>query len=377
MSAPTRSIALLNPCFWPEVRRGGERLVHELGTGLVADGHRVRLLTSHPGRPTTTVEDGITIHRAWRPPDRLLRRRAVQPYVTHLPFTRRALRTGDDDLAHAFYYTDGAIAARWGRETGRPVVLTWAGLADRRALAAYWHGLRLIQEATSGADAVITLTRAARDALWRWLRVESEIIAPGVDLDRFTPGAERADVPTFLCPAALDDPRKRGPLLLAAFERVRERVPHARLVLQRPADPSAAAELGREAGVVLADLDADEALRTAYRRAWCTVLPSRAEAFGLVVAESLACGTPGVARDDGGTAEILDGDERIGLTFGGDDPRALATAMERALPLVEDAGTADACRRRAAVFSQDRCVAEHEALYERLLALRHAPGARR
>src|SRR2546426_7045888 len=55
----TRSlrVALLNPCYWPEVRRGSERVVRELADGLIAHGHKPRLITSHPGLPSRTLED--------------------------------------------------------------------------------------------------------------------------------------------------------------------------------------------------------------------------------------------------------------------------------------------------------------------------------
>src|SRR3954453_2336516 len=33
-------VALLSPAFWPEVRRGGERIVAELAHGLVEQGHQ-------------------------------------------------------------------------------------------------------------------------------------------------------------------------------------------------------------------------------------------------------------------------------------------------------------------------------------------------
>ena len=85
-------LALLHPTYWPEVRRGSERLAHDLGAGLAARGHAVRLLTSHRGRPATSVEDGIEVVRAWRPPDGRLRRRLYEEHLTHVPFTYAALR---------------------------------------------------------------------------------------------------------------------------------------------------------------------------------------------------------------------------------------------------------------------------------------------
>ncbi len=57
-------VALLAPAFFPEVRRGGERLVRELADELIARGHRPRLITSHAGRPSRTVEDGLPVFRS-------------------------------------------------------------------------------------------------------------------------------------------------------------------------------------------------------------------------------------------------------------------------------------------------------------------------
>ena len=61
-------IAFLHPTYWPEVRRGSERLVHDLASGLAGRGHEVTLITSHPGRPTVNEEDGFRVIRNWRLP---------------------------------------------------------------------------------------------------------------------------------------------------------------------------------------------------------------------------------------------------------------------------------------------------------------------
>jgi glycosyltransferase involved in cell wall biosynthesis len=360
-------VALLNPCYWPEVRRGSERLVHDLAVGLHERGVAARILTSHPGPPSRRVEEGVPVTRHWRPPERLLARRFVQPYVTHLPFAALDLAASGDDVAHAFYLTDAVAAARWGRRAGRPSVFTWAGLANRRGLASRWHTPRFVYDATREATCVVTLSAAARDALWRWTRTPSRIIAPGVNLDAFTPGGERAERPTLFCPAALTDSRKRGDLLLAAFALLRRTHPDAELVLSRPRDPAAADRLAAHPGVVLAGVDGHDALLREYRRSWLTVLCSRDEAFGLVVTESLACGTPAVVSSDGGSAEIVDTDA-VGRRFDGDEPEAVRDAIAAALELHGDAGTAPACRRRAEDFGQDRCTVAHQELYAELLA---------
>jgi len=48
-------------------------------------------------------------------------------------------------------------------------------------------------------------------------------------------------------------------------------------------------------------------LRKVYQRAICTVCTSVAEPFGLTAVESVACGTPVVAVDEGGFRETVSG----------------------------------------------------------------------
>ena len=142
----------------------------------------------------------------------------------------------------------------------------------------------------------------------------------------------------------------------------RER-PAARLVLSRPRGaPPFAAE-----GVEWRDLDDRAALVAACREAHVAVLPSVAEAFGLVLVEALACGTPVVGSDRDAIPEVLGGDERIGRLFGGDEPAALARALLEALELAGDPGTPARCRERAERFSTDRTAEAYIALYKEVL----------
>ena len=371
MSAEQIRAALLHPCFFPEVRRGSERIIRDLATELLALGHRPRLITSHPGAPRRDVEDGLTIVRHWRPPERRLTRRMVLEYTTHVPFTYASLRTGGDDLAHAFHLTDAAAALRWAERTGRPAVFSYMGLPERRALANRRGKLRMLERAVAGSDAVVVLSHAAAAAMERWLGVRPRVIHPGVDLGAFAPGGGRAEEPTILCTAAPDDPRKRVDLLVAAFRRVRRERPDARLVALRPRDPGTVARAGLDgAGVELFDpVDEPRRLAPLYRRAWVSALPSRAEAFGVVMLESLACGTPVVASADAAAPEVLDRPE-VGVLFDEAGEAVLARALLEALELAGDPATAAATRARAEDFSTARTGREHEALYRELLRRR-------
>jgi glycosyltransferase involved in cell wall biosynthesis len=354
------NVALLNPVFWPEVRRGSERFARELADGLIARGHRVRLLTSHPGRPSTTVEDGLEVVRSWRPPlEGRLRRRLYEEHLAHLPMQYRALRRGDDDVAHALYPTDALAALRWRRETGRPVVLSYMGIPHRRSLANRRLRKEIVARAAREADAVVALSQVAADGFARWLGVQARVIAPAVDLAAFAPDPRaRAAAPTILCAADHTQPRKRVGLLVDAFARVRAEHPGARLILSRVAGAPAPAGPGIEER----DLHDRAALAHANREAWVHALPSQGEAFGLVLAEALACGTPVV----GGQPEVV-GDAATGRVFDGDDPGELAAALLDGIELARHPATVVACRARAERWSTDACAAAYESLYASVL----------
>lgn len=356
-------VALLSPCFWPEVRRGSERFTRELSDGLLARGHRPRLITSHPGGLTRTVEEGLPILRLPRPPAGRLRRRRLEEHLTHVPLSYAALRAGDDDLAHAVFPTDALAAARWSERTGRPSILSYMGIPDRRWLVAARGRLRVTVDACRRCSAVVALSEAAGREFERTLGVRARVIPPGVDLSAFAPGGDRAGRPTIICAAAIDEPRKRVGLLVDAFAHVRRSRPQARLVLNRPRDPRAAPA---GPGIEILDLDDRAALAAAYRSAWVSALPSLGEAFGLVLAEALACGTPVVASRLGGMPEVVGDDRSVGRVFDGDDPEVLAGALLEALELAEDPGTAAACRARAELFSTTRTTERYLELYAEL-----------
>jgi phosphatidylinositol alpha-mannosyltransferase len=359
-------VALLNFAFWPEVQRGSERILHDLAVDLVALAHEPRLITSHRGAPRRSVEDGFAITRHWRPPRRLLKLRKIEPNLTHLPFSYASLRLGSDDLAQAFFPTDAVAAARWSRESGRPAVFAHMGIPQREVISTPRLRLRVLQEATRASAAVTVLSRAAQEGMWRWLGVEARLIHPGVRLDMFAPGGERDEQPTIACGAAVDDDRKRIGLLVKAFALVRRQRPGARLVLLRPEDPAVAERFAAETdGIEFFDPDTS-GVADVFRRAWVTALTSYKEAFGLVVVESLACGTPVVGTRDGGIPEILDRPE-VGRLFDGDDPRTVADCLLEALELAGDPATRAACRARAEDFSTMTTARAYESLYRELL----------
>jgi glycosyltransferase involved in cell wall biosynthesis len=288
--------------------------------------------------------------------------------MTHVPFSYAALRAGRYDVANAFYPTDALAAVRWGSRARRPVVFSYGGLPDRAVLADKRHKLRILEGAIRGSDAVVTSSRTAADAMKRWFGVEARPIYPGVDLSAFAPG-ERSPEPTIFCAAMPDDARKRVGLLVSAFAEVRRQRPEARLVAIRPRDPAAVERHGLDGeGITLIDpVDDPRQLAPHYARAWVSALPAYREAFGLVLVEALACGTPVVGADHGAVPEVVDRDG-IGVLFDNGDARGVARALLEGLELAGDPGTPARCRARAEGFSTARLAAQYEALYLELLA---------
>jgi glycosyltransferase involved in cell wall biosynthesis len=187
-----------------------------------------------------------------------------------------------------------------------------------------------------------------------------------VDLDSFSPAPSRAKVPTLLFAADASESRKNLPLLLDAFARLRQRGHRWQLWVAGAGDQEgalAAAPAAAREGVTLLGAVAPAAMASLYAEAWATVLPARAEAFGLVLVESLACGTPVVALDEGGPREIVtDGVGRL-CSETADD---LADACEEVVGLAEQATTAERCREHASSWDwRTAIVPRLERLYDR------------
>jgi glycosyltransferase involved in cell wall biosynthesis len=295
-----------------------------------------------------------------------------EPYLTHLPLSYAALRLGSYDVAHAVYPADALAAGRWKRHTGRPVVLSHMGIPNRVGLREKRKRLEVLLAAMRDADATVALSRYSAEAFRYWLGYEARVIPPGVDLTAFSPCAPRSPEPTIVCSAAAEEPRKHVGLLVEAFALVRRQRPSARLLLSRPRDFAGARRAGVQVdtpGVEWIDLDDRAALARTYSEAWVSVLPSRAEAFGLVLVEAMACGTPVLGYRDGALPEVIDRPE-VGALFDVLEPEPLAQSLLEVMELATDPGTPDACRARAEEFSTERCTERYLELYAELGARR-------
>jgi phosphatidyl-myo-inositol alpha-mannosyltransferase len=210
------------------------------------------------------------------------------------------------------------------------------------------------------------MSRCAVDALANnYGRQDGKVVPGGVDLGQFAPAAERDPHPTILFSGAITEPRKGVPVLLEALPLIAEEEPDVRLWLSGPGDPEPLLAAGppnaRERTQVLGLGDAGHQ-HERYGRAWVTCLPSTHDSFGMVLVESLACGTPVVTTTHSAPKEVVD-EGVTGALCEPHDPADLARACVEAIGLARRAGIAEACRASAEPFDWDRGVAP---LVERL-----------
>jgi phosphatidylinositol alpha-mannosyltransferase len=349
-------LAITHAYSWPDVRRGAERITVELARALGARGHRVVHLTS-ARRPGVRHDDRVTtirlprVHR-----NRPRHERAFSRVLVPL------LRAGRYDAVHSLGVLDGEAGLRAGRRTlyenmGVPSRAWWDTQPERLS-----HE-RLVAD----ADVYGCMSRYALGFLARDYGRVGELTPGGVNIAEFQPSGARQPQPTLLFSGAVDEPRKGLSTLLAALPAIARSEPRVRLWISGPGDPgpllAAAPREARERVDVLG-LGGVHDQASRYGGAWVTVLPSRDEVFGLVLLESLACGTPLVGTAHAAVPELVT--PEVGSTFPPDDVDALARACLQSIALARQPGIVEVCRAAAAPYDWVTGLAPRlEALYER------------
>jgi glycosyltransferase involved in cell wall biosynthesis len=388
------------PSYWPYVRRGVERMIHDLSGFLSRRGHEVHLITSTPGKARVAYDGEVKVTYLRQLSHPLMFRYAA--WLRPVDFgiqASRLLAREQADVAHLWSYSG----------------IMWAPLLRRAFKLPYLFHLMmrdhvwpdrfsrsLFAELMRGADRVVSLTQGGADEVQAQFNIACGVLPPPVDLDTFRPCAPRDPArPIVLFPGDLADPRKGGTLMLRAWTRVRQREPHAILALAGPFGLAGwfPYQLGN---TMLAkfDLVSDPAARAAidlrgpgrvddlpawYSSAAVTVLPSFDEAFGMVLTESLACGTPVVASSHAGPSEIV-GSPDIGTTISlreyadvmsAKRANELADAVLHGIEISRRPQTRNKCREWASQWSLDQIGPRAEVVLGEVAAVRQTMSRQR
>ena len=290
---------------------------------------------------------------------------------------RRAIaatvRDEKPDVIHAHCaYPDGLAAVSYGRQIGRPVVITVHGYDVDQLLCgkAVWRAC--VRRALREADAVVCVSeRLRQEVIAVGIEPERVLLIPnGVDGELFRYRGDRAAGEggwRFLYVGRFDV-NKGINLLLEAVDRIRrERQDvHLRLVGGNPstretADPRAEiARLGLADAVTVEREVPWERIPDCMNEADVLVLPSFSEGLPLVLLEAMACGLPIVSTRCGGPSEIVT--EETGRLVDVGDVGGLAEAM---LGTVLEYGSYD----RAAISERARQRYDYRSLATRLVEL--------
>ena len=332
-------------CTYPPYAGGIGNVAARHARMLADAGHQVAVGTpAFDQQPGRQVVDGITVHRL-----PVLVRHGNSALVRDLG---RLVRHADVAYLHYPFYGGAEIAATAARRAGVPYAVFFHMDVHRTGVAGGFVAAhrRLAQpRIMTGARAVLVSSADyATASSLAGLQLPNVIESPYAAPDRFSagtpdPGAlARMSIdperPVFLFVGAMDvDHAFKGvPELLQAFSAVRDHPARPQLVLaggggQREHFIEVARGMGSP-DVVFPGRVSDDDLVQLYRCAYATVLPSTNsdEAYGVVLAEGMACGSPGIASALPGVRTVLIEGETGLLVPPGDVP-ALADALSALL----------------------------------------------
>jgi glycosyltransferase involved in cell wall biosynthesis len=328
MTAPAK-LLLLGLGWFPISPGGMDRYGYELMQQLAAIGDRIDLCGV--GLPATSPDAAIALTNLADPQTPLLQRlwRVRQNFRQH----RWQLPAGKSQLprldAINFHFSLYSFPVLLDLPPNVPVTFTFHGpwaLESQQEGESPWSVAfkRWIERRVyHRCDRFIVLSHAFGDILHRQYQIPWEqihIIPGGVDIDRFQSNLTRQqaresigfpqDRRILFVPRRLVQ-RMGIDILLQALVEVKRQVPDVWLAIAgkgalRIRLEQQVHELGLQEQVKFLGYVPDDRLPVAYQAADLTVVPSQSlEGFGLILLESLACGTPVLGTPVGGMPGIL------------------------------------------------------------------------
>jgi phosphatidylinositol alpha-mannosyltransferase len=378
-------IALVSPYSWT-YPGGVTRHIEALADELDAGGHETRILA--PFDPDDALARAM--HRGARPQPMQLPERVIplgrstgfsaNGAVSNLAATvdsllalARELRCGGYDLVHIHEPVVPLVG--WyaaGCAGDLPLVGTFHSFSEN----AFTNGIGLALGARRRMNRLHARIAVSEAAAWtarRFFGGRYRIVPNGVQLvdgSVDAPCEEHEELRILFIGQAVE--RKGLPVLLRAFEALREQVP-ATLTLVGAEPEEVAPLLLDDRDVQALGKVTDEQKAAQLRRADVLCAPSLGgESFGMVLTEAFSAGTPVVASDIAGYRDVVR-DGRDGLLTPRGDPQALAEALRLlALDPGSRAQMAAAARERAERFAWPRVAAEVLEVYEQALSVGRA-----
>ncbi len=300
---------------------------------------------------------------------------------------------GQIDILHANYWISAAAAHIAKHQLNIPLVTTFHTLGKVKEQVGEWVAAERItaeEHISHCSEAVSATSDAEVKDLLNLYSVSPERIfkaSAGVNHAFFFPGNQeearkalelKRDDPVLLFVGRMQ-PLKRFDIAVGALAAVSRQYKNAQLLaVGSPSGPDGKKALA-QALAKAEDLNVRQKIRlvapqphhllsTYYRAADLVLMPSLSESFGLVALEASACGTPVVASNVGGLANIVD-HNRTGLLVEGNDPQAYAEAVHTVLSQpVKSAEMALDAADKASSYSWFFTAKKLEQLYARCLS---------
>ena len=321
---------------------------------------------NHPNLPESVeIAEGVTVKHLVAGPFEGLAKEELPSQLGALTSAfmnyQKQLPSNYYSLLHSHYWISGQLGWMVSERTGIPLIHTMhttakvknLNLADdekpepqTRAI-----GEEQVVKASTGLIANTDAEAASLVSLYDACPDNVFVVAPGVDLQTFSPGIGKAAarVKLNIAPDAIMltfvgriQPHKGPDVLLRAAAEMVTHSPHLRaklaVVIMGGASGSGLNELEKlkvlakflkiEDVTHFVDPVSREVLPDWYRASDLVCVPSYSESFGLVALEAQACGTPVVATAIGGLRTAVS-DGISGSLVDGHDPKAWSAVISR------------------------------------------------